>query len=211
MTPETMRSSLQGSPNTELPPPKAERSVRLDDLRLRRRAGAGLRERVLQIAALAFEHRAHLDGERLVDDVAKHVRVAGQHDFARAHRTFDAAVHGHAFGDDVALDHAGVADGQRTAAHIAFDLAIDLQLGAVSVDRAGDLHAIGDDRGDAAAGRRGTALNGGFRKCWQVRIRGRELPLFVNMPSCPQKVDRVHRPAAEPHFVVKVGRSASPR
>src|SRR5690606_13123876 len=86
--------------------------LRGDDLRLRRRAGPGLRERILQVAALAFEYCAHLDRERLVDDVAQDVGVAGQHDFARAHRAFDAAVNGHAFGDDVAFDHAGIADGE---------------------------------------------------------------------------------------------------
>ena len=92
-----------------------------------------------------------LDGKRLVDDIAKHVSVAGQHDFARAHRAFDAAVDSYAFGNDVALDHAGVADSQRTAAYVAFDFAIDLKLGAISVNRARNLHAVGDDRGDARA------------------------------------------------------------
>ena len=48
----------------------AEAALRLHDLRLRRLARARLRKRILQITALAFEHRAHLNGERLVDDVA---------------------------------------------------------------------------------------------------------------------------------------------
>ena len=152
MTPETKRSLSAGSPNTEFWPPNAERSA---DETICGAAGVPWPDwlrRILQVAALTFEHRAHLNRERLVDDVAEHVRVAGEHDFARAHRAFDAAMHRDALGDDVAFDHAGVADRQRTAAHIAFDFAIDLQFGAVGFDRAGDLHAIGDDRGDAGRG-----------------------------------------------------------
>ena len=187
MTPDTMRSP-SGSPNTELAPPNVLAGRARSE---QRHAAAERRPRLIARAGLAGS------GTDLRTPRPSQPRaIGGRCRRGRAHcaparlygrgSTFDAAVNGHAFGDDVALDHAGVADGQRTAAHIAFDLAVDLQFGAVGFHRAGDLHAIGDDRRDAAYGPSGFCVEWvGSGSVGIVVVVVCGLSLFVNMPSCP--------------------------
>jgi threonine dehydratase len=119
------------------------------------RAGVGDERDLLRLdalavhaLALALEARARFDGERLMDDVALHLRAAGQ-----GHRLgVDAPLHGPRDAHGVRRDRSAhgrrVAHGQRAARHIPVDRAVDLDV-ARALDRADDLHVGADDRGNA--------------------------------------------------------------
>src|SRR5262245_47585092 len=79
-------------------------------------------------SASPVEFGSRLDGERGVIDVPLNVRGGHQDDVVAAYGTDDLAEHDHALAADIALDPAPLGDDDLGAGHIAFELAVDLEL-----------------------------------------------------------------------------------
>src|SRR5262245_58134753 len=89
--------------------------------------GNSRRERSIILPASAVELGARLDGQRLVLDVAFHVRRGHQGDDIAVDGAEDLAQHDHALADDSAFHLTPLTDHNLVAGHIAFELAIDLE------------------------------------------------------------------------------------
>ena len=116
---------------------------------LRRWLGA-IGQRIVGVAAIAFEERAGFDRKRFVQDVAFDVAGGAELNLARANTALDVAAHGRIFGIDVAFDGGLLADHQRAGADVAFDAAVDLNV-ARGHQRAFDDQIGADDRGNGAS------------------------------------------------------------
>jgi hypothetical protein len=125
-----------------------------------------LGQRVVGVAAIAFEEGAGLDGEGFVQDVALDMAGRGEQHLARADGALDAAAHGHLFGHHIALDEGLVADDEAGRVDVAFDLAVDLDI-AGRGQRAGDHEVAADDRRRRGRAHRALGLRrggGGLRR-----------------------------------------------
>ena len=74
-------------------------------------------------------------------DIAQNMSARLEHDLAAANGSFDTAVHGNAFGLYAAIDHRLRGNEKKPAAHVAFDMTVDLDQ-AVGRNVAFDLQAF---------------------------------------------------------------------
>ena len=95
-------------------------------------------------APSARRNRRRTDRQRLVLNVADHMRALLQHHLAAANRPLDPAVDDHAVGLDPAHDRGLGRDDERGAMQIPVDMPVDLDQ-TLGRDRADDLQTLGND------------------------------------------------------------------
>ena len=95
-------------------------------------AALAINRRKLALSFLSSLHRAALkvgtllDSEGFVMDITNHIRLGFQQNLSAVNRTFDFAVHDHAFRGNRSGDMGPTSDNQRSTAKFALNLTIDL-------------------------------------------------------------------------------------
>src|SRR5712671_2498363 len=79
-------------------------------------------------AAVTVEMGTRIDLQRLVNDVAGHVRGFREYDRPRLDLALDRSAQLHKLRENRSLDHCGAADPHSLAANVALDLAVDLDI-----------------------------------------------------------------------------------
>src|SRR5438270_5823538 len=102
--------------------------------------------------AVTVDMGAGVDADFLVDDIAAHMRGAGQHDFARLDPAVYRSRHFDFFAVDGAVDSCTLSHFHRDAADIALDFAFDVDV-LRAFELTGDLERLADDGNRDGRGR----------------------------------------------------------
>ncbi len=144
-----------------------------------------LAQRIVGMAAIAFEEGAGFHRKGFVQDIAFDMAGGAEQHLAGADAADYPAAHGDIVGDDLAMNLGFVADHQADAADIAFHLAVDLHV-AGRDQRAGDDSVGGKDRGGGGARRLVALLGRGRGNGRQRRQHGLILGFAREHGGLPQ-------------------------
>src|SRR5262249_20436030 len=98
----------------------------------------------LSLCCTALEIGTLLDRERFMSNIANHMCLGLKHNVAALDWPFHSTVHNHPLSSDASDDLGTCRDDQRSAMHITFDLAIDLNQ-PFGADIAHDFEPAADD------------------------------------------------------------------